>query len=54
MEDLNANDVDAAMKIIEGTVRSMEVTVEPDRKPKSPSTSDVERLFFGASFILLF
>jgi large subunit ribosomal protein L11 len=26
--DLNANDVDAAMKIIEGTARSMGVTVE--------------------------
>ena len=28
MEDLNANDVDAAMKIIEGTARSMGITVE--------------------------
>ena len=28
MEDLNANDVDAAMKIIEGTARSMGVTIE--------------------------
>jgi large subunit ribosomal protein L11 len=28
MVDLNANDVDAAMKIIEGTARSMGVTVE--------------------------
>ena len=28
MPDLNANDVDAAMKIIEGTARSMGVTVE--------------------------
>jgi large subunit ribosomal protein L11 len=27
MPDLNANDVDAAMKIIEGTARSMGVTV---------------------------
>jgi len=28
MPDLNANDVDAAMKIIEGTARSMGLTVE--------------------------
>ena len=28
MEDLNANDVDAAMKIIEGTARSMGITIE--------------------------
>lgn len=28
MVDLNANDVDAAMKIIEGTARSMGITVE--------------------------
>jgi large subunit ribosomal protein L11 len=28
MPDLNANDVEAAMKIIEGTARSMGVTVE--------------------------
>ena len=28
MVDLNANDVDAAMKIVEGTARSMGVTVE--------------------------
>ena len=28
MEDLNANDIDAAMKIIAGTARSMGVTVE--------------------------
>jgi large subunit ribosomal protein L11 len=28
MQDLNANDVDAAMKIIEGTARSMGFTVE--------------------------
>jgi large subunit ribosomal protein L11 len=28
MEDLNANDVDAAIKIIAGTARSMGVTVE--------------------------
>lgn len=28
MEDLNANDIDAAMKIIEGTARSMGVTIE--------------------------
>ena len=27
MADLNANDIDAAMKIIEGTARSMGVTV---------------------------
>lgn len=27
MQDLNANDVDAAMKIIEGTARSMGITV---------------------------
>ena len=27
MPDLNANDVDAAMKIIEGTARSMGITV---------------------------
>jgi large subunit ribosomal protein L11 len=29
MPDLNANDVDAAMKVIEGTARSMGVTVVP-------------------------
>ena len=28
MVDLNANDVDAAMKIIEGTARSMGITVK--------------------------
>jgi large subunit ribosomal protein L11 len=28
MEDLNANDVDAAAKIIAGTARSMGITVE--------------------------
>jgi len=28
MRDLNANDIDAAMKIIEGTARSMGLTVE--------------------------
>ncbi len=28
MEDLNANDINAAMKIIEGTARSMGITVE--------------------------
>jgi large subunit ribosomal protein L11 len=28
MPDLNANDIDAAMKVIEGTARSMGVTVE--------------------------
>ena len=28
MVDLNANDVDAAMKIVEGTARSMGITVE--------------------------
>ena len=28
MPDLNANDVDAAMKIIEGTARSMGIEVE--------------------------
>lgn len=28
LQDLNANDVDAAMRIIEGTARSMGVTVE--------------------------
>jgi len=28
MPDLNANDVDAAMKIIEGTARSMGIKVE--------------------------
>jgi large subunit ribosomal protein L11 len=27
MEDLNANDIDAAMKIVEGTARSMGITV---------------------------
>ncbi|HEX2240778.1 MAG TPA: 50S ribosomal protein L11, partial [Actinomycetota bacterium] len=27
MPDLNANDVDAAMKIVEGTARSMGITV---------------------------
>jgi len=29
MEDLNANDVEAAMKIIEGTARSMGVEITP-------------------------
>lgn len=28
MPDLNANDIDAAMKIVEGTARSMGITVE--------------------------
>jgi large subunit ribosomal protein L11 len=28
MQDLNANDVEAAMKVIEGTARSMGITVE--------------------------
>lgn len=28
MEDLNANDIDAAIKIIEGTARSMGITIE--------------------------
>ncbi len=28
MRDLNANDIDAAMKIIEGTARSMGLVVE--------------------------
>ena len=28
MEDLNANDIDAAAKIIAGTARSMGITVE--------------------------
>lgn len=28
MEDLNANDIEAAMKIIEGTARSMGITIE--------------------------
>ena len=28
MPDLNANDVDAAMKIVEGTARSMGITVD--------------------------
>ena len=28
MEDLNANDIDAAMKIVEGTARSMGVTIK--------------------------
>jgi large subunit ribosomal protein L11 len=28
MPDLNANDVEAAMKVVEGTARSMGVTVE--------------------------
>ena len=28
MPDLNANDIDGAMKIIEGTARSMGITVE--------------------------
>ncbi len=28
MADLNANDIDAAMKIVEGTARSMGITVE--------------------------
>ncbi|NLZ39029.1 MAG: 50S ribosomal protein L11 [Firmicutes bacterium] len=28
MEDLNANDIDAAMKIVEGTARSMGITVQ--------------------------
>jgi len=28
MEDLNADDIEAAMKIIEGTARSMGITVK--------------------------
>jgi large subunit ribosomal protein L11 len=28
MPDLNANDIDAAMKIVEGTARSMGITVQ--------------------------
>ena len=28
MEDLNANDMDAAVKVIAGTARSMGITVE--------------------------
>ena len=28
MPDLNANDIEAAMKIVEGTARSMGITVE--------------------------
>ena len=28
MPDLNANDIEAAMKIIEGTARSMGITVD--------------------------
>jgi large subunit ribosomal protein L11 len=28
MADLNANDMDAAMKIVEGTARSMGITVD--------------------------
>jgi len=28
MPDLNANDIDAAMKIVEGTARSMGITVD--------------------------
>ena len=28
MADLNANDIEAAMKIVEGTARSMGITVE--------------------------
>ena len=28
MVDLNANDIDAAMKIVEGTARSMGITVD--------------------------
>ena len=28
MQDLNANDIDAAMKIIAGTARSMGITVD--------------------------
>ncbi|NLZ93994.1 MAG: hypothetical protein GX922_08330 [Firmicutes bacterium] len=28
MEDLNANDIDAAVKIVEGTARSMGITVQ--------------------------
>ena len=34
MEDLNANDADAAMKIIEGTARSMGMTIEKIEKPR--------------------
>ncbi len=32
MEDLNANDIDAAMKIVEGTARSMGITVDGCRE----------------------
>src|SRR4051794_39127743 len=35
MPDLNANDVEAAMKIVEGTARSMGVTTESPRRPRS-------------------
>lgn len=31
-EDLNANDIEAAMKIVAGTARSMGITVEEDKK----------------------
>ena len=35
MPDLNANDVEAAMRIIEGTARSMGITVDADRRATS-------------------
>ena len=37
MPDLNANDIDAAMKIVEGTARSMGVTV--DATEHTPTTA---------------
>jgi large subunit ribosomal protein L11 len=32
MKDLNANDIDAAMKIIKGTARNMGITIADDKK----------------------
>lgn len=32
MKDLNANDIDAAMKIIKGTARNMGITIKDDKK----------------------
>src|SRR4029078_4822244 len=36
LPDLNANDIDAAMKIIEGTARSMGITTDQPRCPLRP------------------
>jgi large subunit ribosomal protein L11 len=67
MVDLNANDVDAAMKIIEGTARSMGITVEGCRPraagaagrttrtwevaPRRPLTTGGETTWFSAESV---